>query len=158
MHFNRRDCSPGRWPRLDLEARRKTHLLSFHRTGWLAVWNYYGVGERDGELGCVSERLASGDIAPISFLRASSSLGSVWAFGSCAALYFPALSASIRERSGYQGPKFGRKLLYSSLSFSFGLRGVGSFPRRLNDGPVRQGLFPLGYRVLSLRHRFLSLN
>src|SRR5262245_11933438 len=57
---------------------------------------------------------------------------------------------------GNQGPKFRRELLYSFLSFSFGLRGVGSLSLRLNDATARQGFFPLLYCFLSLHHCFLT--
>ena len=51
---------------------------------------------------------------------------------------------------GNQRPKLRRELLYSSLSFSFGLRGVGRLALRLNDAAGGYGSFPLGYRFLSL--------
>ncbi len=59
---------------------------------------------------------------------------------------------------GNEGPKLGWELLYSSLSFSFGLRGVGPLAPRLNDAAVRQGFFLFGYRFLPFIHCFLSLN
>ena len=59
---------------------------------------------------------------------------------------------------GNQGPKLGRKLLDSFLSFSFGLRGVGRLALRLNNAAVCHGFFPFGYCFLSFLHGFLSLN
>ena len=59
---------------------------------------------------------------------------------------------------GNQDLKLGRKLLYSFLPFSFGLRRVGRLVLRLNDAAVRQGFFPFGYFLLLFLHCFLSLN
>ena len=54
------------------------------------------------------------------------------------------------------GPKLGRKLLYSSLSFSFRLRGVGRLALRLNNAGVGYGFFPFEL-LLSPFHPLLSL-
>ena len=57
-----------------------------------------------------------------------------------------------------QGLKLGRKLLYSFLSFSFGLRRVWRLTLRLNDAAIRQDFFPFGYFLLLFLNCFLSLN
>ena len=64
-----------------------------------------------------------------------------------------------------QRAKLGWELLYSSLSFSFGLRSVGGLRPRRHDAAVRQGLFPFaycffpfGYCFLLFIRCFLSLN
>ena len=59
---------------------------------------------------------------------------------------------------GNQRLKLGRELLYSSLSFSFGLRGVGHLALRLNNAGVGYGIFPFGHCFLPFIHCFLSLN
>src|SRR5439155_4156474 len=59
---------------------------------------------------------------------------------------------------GNKGPKLGRKLLYSPLSFSFGLCGVRRFALRLNNAGVGYSLFPFGHCFLPFIHCFLSLN
>ena len=59
---------------------------------------------------------------------------------------------------GDEGLQLWRELLYSSLSFSFGLCGIGRLPLRLNDSAICHCLFPLGYCFLSFVHRFFSLN
>ncbi len=59
---------------------------------------------------------------------------------------------------GNEGPKLGRKLLYSPLSFSFGVRGVWHLALRLNNAGVGYGLFPFGHCFLPFIHCFLSLN
>jgi hypothetical protein len=57
---------------------------------------------------------------------------------------------------GNQGPKLGRELLYSSLSFSFRLRGVGNLAPRLNDAAIGYGLFLLCHCFLSFSYCFLA--
>gem|GEM_PF-6988883 len=57
-----------------------------------------------------------------------------------------------------QSPKFGRELLYSPLSFGFGLSGIRRWALQLNHAAVRQSFFFFGYRLLPLIHCSLSLN
>ena len=75
----------------------------------------------------------------------------------CRRVFFSSLSIYLGA-VGDQGPKLGRQLLYSSLSVSFGLRGVGRLALRLNNAAVGYSLFPFGQRFLSFFHCFLSLN
>jgi hypothetical protein len=57
---------------------------------------------------------------------------------------------------GNQGPKLGRELLYSSLSISFGLRGIRPLARRLNDAVIRYGFSPFGYCFVSFSYYLLA--
>ena len=97
-------------------------------------------------------------IAHIFFLRASSEPGCVWTARSCAAAVFFSFRSIHPGTVGNEGPKLGRKLLYSPLSFSFGVRGVGHLALRLNNAGVGYGLFPFGHCFLPFIHCFLSLN
>ena len=82
----------------------------------------------------------------------------LWIDCSCFSRVFLRSCSFYLRAIGNQGLKLGRKLLYSFLPFSFGLRRVGRLALRLNDAAVRQGFFPFGYFLLLFIHCFLSLN
>src|SRR5437879_1304774 len=95
-------------------------------------------------------------LLPLCVLLRTRSL-SAGAWVSCHPVFFNICRVCLRA-VGNQSPNLGRKLLYSSLSFSLGLRGIGRLALRLNYPVICYGLFLFGHCFLSFIHCFLLLN